>query len=324
MKTLKLNILAISTAVLLFAACKEDRIGRAMLPDGSVDFNLPATQEVVERDLEIKSVSVISIEMKAALAGAASSDLHYVTFATDTTQIATYRQKYGNSALLLPTRSYLFYKQTVAINAGTSLSEAAVLNLGFQTTLRPYSTYVLPITITAVDGKTLDPTTRRVVYYVFKTQDPLYVDHTGFTPFTATASSVNGANVANRVADGNNLGTYWLSNVTQTLPQWVNIDFKRQLNFSGLDLFHTTAINYATAGGDPTSAKVETSLDGISWVDRGTYTVNVRNNDRKHTITFPSQATGRYVRLTVLTANNYVAGTASYNVAFVGEILLRN
>ncbi len=324
MKTLKLKILALFTAALFFLACKEDESGRAILPEGSVTFDLPATQDVVERDLNIKAISVISTDMKAVLSGAVSSDVHYVTFATDTTKIAAYRQKYGSSALLLPTRSYLFYKPTVAIAAGNSVSEPAVLNLGFQTTLRPYSTYVLPIAITSIDGKIQDPKTRRIVYYVFKTREPLYVDHTGFTPLTVTASSVNGTNVANRVADGNTLGTYWLSNINQSLPQWVNIDFKRELTFSGLDVFHASAINYAVSGSDPTSARVETSADGVVWVDRGTYTINVRNTEKKQTVVFPAAATGRYLRFTVLTANSYISGANSYDIGVIGEILLRN
>lgn len=320
MKTYKLKLLAICAIVLLLMDCKKDESDSEALAEGRVTFNVPASTDVVATPLEIRSVSLVSVEMNASLQGDASSDIHYVTFATDTTKIDAYRTKYGNSALLLPTKSYLYYKTTVAIPAGTNVSESAVLNISFQTTfLKGHTTYVLPLVIASVDGQVQDPKTRRVVYYVFNTGDPLYVDNTGFT-LTATASSVNGANVAGRVVDGNYLGTYWLSNVTQKLPQWVSIDFGRQVSFSGLDYFFPTAAVYATLGGNTTSAKVETSSDNITWVDKGTYAVDIKNTERKQSIILPSLTTARYVRFTVLAAAPY----SGYSVCFVGEIVLRN
>lgn len=324
MKKYKLNLLAIATAVLLLMACKKDS-EREVLAEGRVSFNLQAATDVVVVSplYDIKTTRLVSVEIKAALLGDISSNVHYVTFAPDTTKLADYKLKYGNTALLLPTNSYLFYKSTVAITAGTNISEAAVLNLGFQKTLKKFTTYVLPLVIASVDGVPLDPKTRKVIYYTLTTGDGLYVDHTGFT-LTATASSVNGANVAGRVVDGNYLGTYWLSNIAQTLPQWVNIDFARQVPFSGLDFYFPTAINYTTLGAYPTSAKIETSANNINWIDKGTYPVEIRNNDRLQTINLPSLTTARYLRLTVLAAAPYVSGANSYSVASIGEIVLRN
>ena len=323
MKTYKLNLLAICTIVMLLMACKKDETDRESLPEGSVTFDLPLSTDVVARALDIKNVSLINLEMKAILKGDASSDVHYVTFATDTTKIADYRIKYGNGALLLPTVSYLYYKPTVAIAAGTNVSEPAVLNLSFQTLLKARSTYVLPLAIASVDGVVQDPKTRRVVYYVFTTGEALYVDHTGYT-LTATASSVNGTNVAGRAVDANTLGTYWLSNVTQSLPQWVSVDFGRNVTFSGLDYFFPTAVVYATVGGNTTSAKIETSADNITWIDQGTYAVDIKNTERKQTLNMPSLTTARYLRFTVLTAAPYVSGGITYSVGFVGGIVLRN
>lgn len=323
MKIYKLNILAIGTVVLLLMACKKEESGVETLAEGRVTFDLPASTDVVARSLDIKNISLLSMEMKATLQGAVSSDVHYVTFSTDTTKIADYRAKYGNSALLLPTASYLYYKPTVAIAAGTSVSEPAVLNLSFQTMLKARSTYVLPLAIAAVDGQVQDPKTRRVVYYVFNTGDALYVDHTGYT-LTATASSVNGTNVAGRAVDANTLGTYWLSNITQSLPQWVSADFGREVTFSGLDYFFPTAVVYATVGGNVTSAKIETSSDNINWTDKGTYVVDIKNTERKQTLNLPSLTTARYLRFTVLAAAPYVSGGISYSVGFVGGIVLRN
>ncbi|WP_256002569.1 discoidin domain-containing protein [Pedobacter deserti] len=323
MKTYKLNLLTICTVVLLFIACKKDKTERQALPEGSVTFDVPASTDVVARDLDIRKVSVVSVEMKAALQGNASSDVHYVTFAPDTAKIAEYRLKYGNSALLLPTKSYLFYKTTVAIAAGTNISEAAILNLGFQTTLQPFSTYVLPLTITSVDGVVQDPKTRKVIYYVFNTKEPRYVSHAGFTP-TATASSTLGANTASRAIDANTGTTFWASSNTVPLPQFLTIDYSRNVTFTGLDYFFPTGLTPAN-GAQTTSAKVETSVDNVTWTDKGTFAIDVNNSARTHTINFPSPTTARYVRFTVLAANPYVASaTITYHIGFVGGILLLN
>ncbi|RDC55915.1 DUF1735 domain-containing protein [Pedobacter chinensis] len=322
MKTYKLNILALCTVILQLTACKKDTSDRETLAEGRVTFDLPAATDVVAMSLDIKNVTLLSIEMKAAMQGSVSSDVHYVTFATDTAKIADYRAKYGNSALLLPTPTYLYYKPTVAISAGNNTSEPAVLNLSYQTVLKARSTYVLPLVIASVDGQIQDPKTRRVVYYVFNTGDALYVDHTGYT-LTATASSTSGANVASRAVDAATGTTYWASATTAALPQWVNIDFGRDVTFSGLDYFFPTAVT-PTIGGYTTTAKVETSSNGTTWIDNGTYAVDVNNTLKKQIINLPSLTTARYLRFTILTATPYVSGTLTYSIGFVGGILLRN
>ncbi|MHA4896381.1 discoidin domain-containing protein [Pedobacter sp. PWIIR3] len=323
MKTYKLNLLTICTVVLLFMACKKDETSRESLPEGSVTFDVPASSDVVVRDFDIRNVSVVSVEMKATLQGNTSPDVHYVTFATDTTKIADYKLKYGSAALLLPTKSYLYYKPTVAIAAGSSVSETAVLNLSFQTTLQPFTTYVLPLTIASVDGVSQDPKTRKVIYYVFNTKEPRYVSHTGFT-VTATASSTFGTNVASRAVDATTGTTFWASSNTIPLPQFLTIDYGRSLTFTGLDYFFPTGIT-AAMGGLTTSAKVETSSDNVTWTDKGTHTINVSNAARMHTINFPSATTARYLRFTILAANPYIASaTITYNIGFVGGILLLN
>lgn len=324
MKTLTVNILAIGMGILLLTACKKDESKREQLTEGRVTFDLPASSDIVQQDINIKEVSLLSMEMKAALTGGTSSDSHYVTFAPDTTKLAIYKEKYGNGALLLPSLNYLFYKSTVAIHAGSSISEPAVLNLSFQNLLRPRSTYVLPLAITAVDGIVQDPGTRKVVYYVFKTGDALYVDHTGYT-VTATASSTTGTNTAARTVDANNTTTFWASGLNpEVLPQWLRIDYGRELTFTGFDLFYPTSVVYTTTGGDPNSAKVEISSDGTTWQDYGTYTVNVRNTERKQIVIFPTAAKARYIRVTVLGAAPYMAGTTAHNVVLVSGIMLRN
>jgi len=323
MKTYKLNILAICTVVFLLTACKKDKSVRETLAEGRVTFDLPASTDVVATAFDIRNITLVSVEMKAALQGDVSSDAHYVTFATDTTKIADYRTKYGNNALLLPTTSYLYYKPTVAIAAGTRVSEAGVLNLSFQTALRARTAYVLPLVIASVDGVVQDPKTRKVIYYVFNTGEAAYIDHTGYT-LTATASSTFGVNVPARAVDAATGTTFWASANTTVLPQWVSIDFGRNVTFPSFDYFFPTAVTPA-AGGYTSSAKVETSSDNITWVDKGTYAIDVNNATKSQTLTMPSLTTARYLRFTILAATPYKpSATVTYNIGFVSGILLRN
>lgn len=316
-------ILAGFLLLISISACQKEDSGRVLLPDNSVKFDMPETEDVVANELDVREVSLLTLEMRAVLTSPPSSGVHYVTFAPDTTKLAAYQQKYGD-ATLLPAQNYLYYKPTVAISSGNTVSESGVLNLSFQTTLKANSTYVLPLAVMYVDGQLQDPTTRSVVYYVFNTGDALYVDHTGYT-VTATASSTAGTNTASRVVDANNTTTFWASGLLpEVLPQWLQVDYGREITFSGLDLFYPTSVNYATTGGDPNLAKVEVSSDGANWEDIGTYRVDVRNDQRKHSVIFPSPVNGQYLRFTILDAAPYVAGTASHNVTLVSGIMLRN
>src|SRR5690606_16483164 len=122
----------------------------------------------------------------------------------------------------------------------------------------------------------------------------------------ATASSTFGTNTAIKAVDATTGTTFWASSNTVPLPQWVNIDFTRNVTFSGLDYFFPTTLTTAN-GGLTTSAKVETSLDNLTWVYNGTYVINVNNTARMHTIYCASLITARYLRFTILTANPYVA-----------------
>ncbi|GHE44699.1 discoidin domain-containing protein [Sphingobacterium griseoflavum] len=325
---MKINTCIIYAIVFLgiwLTACEKDESKPGQLAADAVMFDLPGTQDFVATDLDIKEPSLLSLEMKAALREGTASDLHYVTFDPDTTKIDLYKEKYDPDAILLPALNYLFYKSTVPLHVGNSFSDPAIVNIGFQNLLRPHSTYVLPVAITALDGIVQDPGTRQVAYYVFKTGQPLYVDHTGFA-VTATASSTAGANTAARAIDANTGTTYWASATSESLPQSLNIDYAREVGFSGIDIFYPTSsnINYNTTGGDPRVVKIETSTDNTVWVDHGTFPVDIRNTARKYTINLPSPTTARYLRATILEAAPFQSGNLTFSVVLVSGIMLRN
>ena len=300
----------------LLAACSKDNHSMpAPLPDGSVSFNLAAGKDTIEMPLSILSDSAIVIGFKAALSGKASDADHWVNFSVDTTRIADFRALYGD-AMLLPKTSWLFYKGMTRIPAGQTLSDSAQINIGLQTKLMEYSTYVLPIVIQSVDGSTEGAAAERTVFLVFKTGKPLVISRLGWTieAFSSSFSSFHATNLI----DNQDLTTYWANDITQTMPQSVTINFNRTIIFSGVNYFLPNLLVYPTHGGYPTSIKIETSEDGADWTEQGIYAGNIDIATRMQTLP-TGLITARYLRFTVLECVKYVN---VYEAVFIGGISL--
>lgn len=271
------------------------------LPDGSISFDHIANGDTIEMPLSIFQDSIIVVGIKAALSGAISSREHVISFAIDTTKITEYRSRYGD-ARLLPTSSYLFYKADVRLAAGSTLSDSAELNITQQTKLTEYTTYVLPVVIQSVDGQPEGPASSRVLYFVFKTGRPLFISKSDWT--IAAYSSYFSTFVPQNVLDNDNGYTYWASDLVGQMPQWVTIDFNKEITFSELTYYLPTDLLYPTFGGYPTSIRIETSVDGTNWDNKGVYEGNIRDDMQ----TLPLGLTdARYLRFTVLTSVKYVA-----------------
>ncbi|WP_298737981.1 discoidin domain-containing protein [uncultured Chitinophaga sp.] len=308
----KSYIVLLSFLVLLLAACSKDD-GPAPLADGSITFAIAADKDTVQMPLSILADTVITIDVKAALSGNASATDHWISFAVDTSKLDAYRGQYGD-AVLLPAESYFFYKPMARLAAGASQSEPGQVNIVLQTKLTEYTTYVLPVVIQSVDGKVEGPFTSRVLYYVLKTGKPLVISKTGWT--IAGVSSVFSAFAAANVIDNNKTATYWASDITQSMPQWIAINLNRTVNFTALSYAVPPTLNYPTLGGYPTSIRIETSMDGTNWVDNGTYAGDI--SDNMQTIN-TGAISARYVRFTSLAAVKYAS---LYFTIFISDISL--
>lgn len=298
--------------ILLLAACRKEN-GPVVLPAGSISFQLPADKDTVQIPVSILKDSTMVIGLKAVLSGNTSAADHWVSFAVDTTRITAYRAEYGD-ALLLPATSWLFYKSTTRIAAGSPVSEDAELNIGLQTKLTEYSTYVLPVVIASVDGNPDGIATNRVVYLVFKTGKPLFISKTGWT--INGVSSVFNAFAAANVLDNNNLTTYWASNITQQMPQWISINFNRDVTFTAVNYYLPPLLNYPALGGYPTSIRIETSMDGTSWTDKGVFEGNIADNMQTLDV---GLTTARHLRFTALASVKYAS---AYEAIFISGISL--
>ncbi len=306
-------IVIIGLLFVLFTACEKENTP-VELPAESISINYPAQKDTLEMPLSILKDSTIIIGLKAALAGQSSSADHWVKFAVDTTKIVDYRARYGTSALLLPTSAYLFYKSMAVIAAGANLSDSAVLNIGQQTKLKEYSTYVLPVVIQSVDGKAEGAVSSKVLYVVLKTGKPLFINKEGWT--IAGVSSQQGTFLATNLLDNNTTTTYWTSSITAQMPQWVAFNFNKEVTYTAVNYYLPTALVYPTQGGYPTSIRIETSMDGASWTSKGEFVGNVVNKMQTLDI---GNTTSRYLRFTSLAAVKYAS---AYDCIFISDISL--
>ena len=307
------NYIAIVCLLLLMITACSKKNASETLPDGSISIQLNAGKDTVQLPVSILSDSAVVISLQAVLSGVSASADHWVNFVADSTKMGAFRDKYG-SALLLPLSSYYFYKPMTRLAAGASVSDPAQLNIILQTKLTEYSTYVLPVVIQSVDGKVEGTATNKVLYLVLKTGKPAFVNKAGWS--IAAFSSANGTFAATNLIDNNTLTTYWASNITQTMPQYVTINFGKNVDFTALNYYLPTALKYPTLGGYPTSILIETSLDGTTWTNKGTYAGNISNNVQ----TLPvGQTTARYLRFTALACVKY---SATYDAVFISEISL--
>lgn len=306
-------ITILCSLILGVVACKKETTTRAPLSDGSISFDINADKDTIEMPLSILGDSTIVLNIQAALASSGSSTEHWIDFAVDTTKINDYRSQYGE-AELLPTSTYLFYKATTRLPAGSNVSDVAQINIGQQSRLLEYTTYVLPLVIASVDGKPEGAASDRVLYYVFKTGRPLVINKTGWT-IEDYSSHFNTFAPAN-LLDANNTTTYWASDITKGMPQWVTLNFNRNITFTAVSYFLPPVLNYPSLGGYPTSIQIETSMDGTTWEDKGTYAGNIVDNAQTLDI---GLTTAQYLRFTSLAAVKY---GALYDAVFISGISL--
>ncbi|UYQ91152.1 DUF1735 domain-containing protein [Chitinophaga horti] len=192
----RIYIAIICPLLILLAACSKDS-SPALLPEGSISFKLSEGKDTIEMPLSILKDSAVVLKLQAAFTGSTSGN-HWITFAIDTTKIRDYRARFGQG-ILVPAPHYLFFKSNVRLSAGATESDTAQLNIGQQTKLMEYSTYVLPIVIQSVDGEPEGAASGRVIYFVFKTGKPLFINKQGWT--IAAFTSQNGTNAPTGLLD---------------------------------------------------------------------------------------------------------------------------
>lgn len=277
--------------MLLLAACSKDKPVVPVLPTDGISIQGLDLSDTLERRAEILRDQVTIIGLKALSKSVVASGVD-VRFGVDTSKMEIYRAKYGN-ATVLPSTAFYFYKPDCRIPAGSTVSDSVKLNLVKQTSLNPYTTYVLPVTIRSVNGQEEGIAPGQVLYLVIKTGKSSF----NLTVVSFSSQTLPGNGVSN-VVDGLP-DSYWSSSLGLNMPQYFTVDFGTATPFSAIS--YQYPIRNVLIGAYPTQIKIELSTDGTTWTDKGTF--NQANPPAQAVQIIPvSNTTARYMRFTVLAA----------------------
>lgn len=302
------RIKALILAVVIFAACKKDDI-KPQLAEGKISLEGVALKDTLIKDMHAGMDSAAVIAIKAVMNGEVSKFDHIVTIRTDTSRMRNYRAKYGD-AKVLPAKNYFFYNSQTRIPAGASVSDSIELNITQQSSLRQLTEYVLPIVISQIDGSAVGVSQEEVLYLILKTGKSTNISKLDWTIASVSGEGGN-SNRATNLLD-NSPSTTWASG--SSMPQNVVINFGEEIIFSGVTYTPDPALG--AQGAYPTSVKIEFSLDGTTWEDKGTFEGSLPPAIWRQDFGLTS---AQYMRFTVV---NVVPVFGFFYIAYIGDISL--
>jgi hypothetical protein len=317
---MKLQIHHIRTIVLLCTlaiatvSCKKSQEATLLAPGAaSIKEALNTDTLSASKTMIATKDSIVTVKLEAVLKAAAPSGTHTVVLGVDTSQMAAYRAKYGNMPVL-PAANYLIPFASCNIAAGATASSSAEINIGSESTLQPFTTYVLPVVIKTVDDQAPERTSQgQVIYLLIKTTSiygsPISKASWSITSYSSELSAANGPA---KVLD--NTSSYWLTSLTGSMPQYVTIDMGQSYNIKTVT--YQDWVYYAY-GANPTQIMIELSTDGNTWANMGTFTDTAPSFLVKNLPMNPVTP-ARYIRFTVLQATKYVNTYTAVAIAEIG------
>lgn len=303
-------IIPVLLAAAIVSACKKDEAKPAVTP-GSISIVALATKDTLMQNVPAGMDSVIVIGLKAILNSGVSTGDHFVSFKADTSHMVKFRARFG-SGTTLPSDNFRFFRSRCRIPAGTTVSDMAELNIFQQTSLRAESEYVLPVVISEMDGNSEAAVPGEVLYIIVKTGRSPIVLKNDWTIHEVSSQNTSGPAI--NLLD-NNVNTTWV-NGNYGFPQHVTFNFGETITFSGVS-YEVPAINYATLGGYPTRFQIETSLDGVTWDDKGTFDGVTTAVAWQRNI---GTTNARYLRYTVHAATKF---WGVFDIVYIGDISLQ-
>lgn len=289
--------------LIALTSCSKDG-NKVQLPEGSISIQRLIESDTIRLELPIVNDSTVVIGLKAIIASPSPSD-HHIIFGVDAERLADYQAKYG-SALLLPAHAYMFYRPSCSIEAGKSSSDSSEINIVQGTKLKSLTTYVLPLVIRSVDGNEGYATKDQTLFLVVKTGKSAVISKAGWK--IHSVSTQDPWNPASNLLDNDDVNTTWATDIG--MPQQVVLDLDGVIDFTAV----TYRSPFPSQGGYPKQVRIETSLDGFSWDDKGLF----EGQGIETTQTIPVGAiSARYVRFSILSVEPFFA---TYDLAMIGGI----
>ena len=277
------------------------------LVNGTIYINQADTTDRLVFNLDPSKDTSLDVAFQAAIADQPSAYNTTVTFGVDTTQMSAYVQEYGQ-ADLLPAGDYQLIDSVASMPAGAQQSSTVKIRLLSTARVDPFKTYVVPVVIKNVGGKTAPIRGNAVLFIVFtKVPDP-----NAFSVVSSTSD--DGSNLASNILNGNY--TCWRTPffTTDSLPpQSVVVDLAAPWPINGITFRGGPNSFFA---GAPTRVEIDLSTDGTTWTDAGQFNFTGVSQAVISVISFPT-TTARYFRFTILDATSY-AGYVFAELSDVG------
>lgn len=319
---MKLNITIIASFMILGATtgCSNSDDMVIYIPEARTlqirNFNLS------EPLVETFHVSITGSEYATASGMEVSSDLTF-SLEVNPEKVEEYNSACGTSYTLLPSECYNLPSDGI-IKSGNTISDDLVLTIDGNGKLRPFESYLLPISISGVSGNGACDNKQQTLYYLVSGAEDVWnmplADRSSWNVVSFSSEEASGEGSDNGHAihafDGNE-NTFWHTQWKGDEPQpphHVVVDMGKEVKMLG---FQFITRNHGE--GWPQEVTLETSLDGITWVSTGTYSNLPEGGGKEYRSYFPGFKQAKYFRFTITAVYN---GKWSTHVAEINAISL--
>ena len=290
---------AVLCSFALLSGCSDDDVCKVYIPEAK-------TLQIKNFDLgeelrEVFHVAVTASDYVTRSGKEVGGDVK-VQLTVDEAKVQEYNSLCGTDYPLLPSDCYTLTTETV-IPAGESSSADLVLTVNAQGKIQPFDSYLLPVTITSVEGAQADHIQQTVYYLLSGAEDvwamPL-ADRSAWQVVEVSSEETSGEGSDNGHAihafdglKGTFWHTQWKGNEPQP-PHHIVVDMGQEVKMLG---FQYVSRDHGEAW--PQEMTMETSLDGLKWESAGTYSDLPAGAKEEFRSYFPGFKQARYFRLTI-------------------------
>jgi len=312
---MKRNILYLIT--ILFGVCT---LNGCSDDDGGSDIYITQAGNPVNVKFVIKNepyVQTFTVSMVSPYPIPASSGVDHdikVSLAVDPSKVDAYNLKESTSYKIMPEGSYSFPPE-ITIKAGSYVSGDISLSVDAKGKIEAFETYILPISIKAVEGANAD-NSHQTIYFLLTgsidASDMVFLDRIGWQIIEVSSEELNGEGPNNGAAkyafDGDG-ETFWHTQWQDgepMPPHHITVDMGKNTEMQG---FSYLTRNFG--GAWPKECTIEVSKDGTTWEVAASFTGLPAAGATEFRSFFPKAVEARYFKM-IITAGY---GGASTHVA---------
>ncbi len=319
---MKLNIYSIglvATALTGLMSCSSDN---------STHIYIPEAKTIQIRNFDLGEVLVETFHLAVegseypTTSGMTVSSETVAKVEADPTKVDYFNESCGTSYTLLPSDCYTLQNEVV-IEAGKSISADVELRIDAQGKIKPFDTYLLPVSITSISGGEIAAEQTTIYYLLSGAEDvwnmPLD-DRSDWkvVSFSSEEASGEGSDNGHAIHAFDGLeNTFWHTqwkNGEPQPPHDIVVDMGKEVKMLG---WQYVTRDHGAAW--PQEITIETSLDGEKWESAGTYSDLPGAGGKEYRSYLPGFKQARYFRLTITAV---YSGSWSTHIAEINAITM--